>query len=112
MVKVLKSLDRVALALTGGGLLGGALAAIDILPSPAGVLCAVAAGVGVAGGFVVRMLAPAVPEHVEAWFDDEYRLNFPHDSLRQKNLITDPADPSVPGTYAWRAQNDSIAKPF
>lgn len=112
MAKVLKALDRVALALTGGGLLGGALAAIDILPSPAGVLCAVAIGVGVVACVVVRVLAPAVPEHVESWFDDEYRMNFPHDSLRMKNAATDPTDPSVPGTLNWQATQDGVAKPF
>lgn len=112
MAKVLKALDRVALALTGGGLLGGALAAIDILPSPAGVLCAIAVVAGVVVCIVVRMLAPAVPEHVESWFDDEYRMNFPHDSLRLKTPGSDPLDPSVPGTLNWQAQQDSIAKPY
>lgn len=108
----LKTLDRVALALTGGGLLGGALSAIDIFPSPVGVLCLVAIGTGLVACGVVRMLAPAVPEHVESWFDDEYRMNFAHDSLRLKTPGSDPLDPSVPGTLNWQAQQDSIAKPF
>ena len=112
MVKGLKVLDRVALALTGGGLLSGALAAIDILPSPTGVVSSVAIGVGLVACAAVRTLAPAVPEHVESWFDDEYRMNFPHDSLRLKNAATDPTDPSVPGTLNWQAMQDAVAKPY
>lgn len=112
MTKGLKVLDGVALTLTGVGLIGGALAAIDVLPAPMGVVCAVGFGVGVVVCALVRRLAPASTS-VEDWeFEDDYRLSFPHDTLRQKNPITDPADPSVPGTYAWRAQNDSIAKTF
>lgn len=112
MAKVLKVLDGAALALTGGGLLGGALAAIDILPSPSGFVCLTAVVIGVVACVVVRMLAPVVPEHVESWFDDECRMNFPHDSLRLKTPGSDPLDSSVPGTLNWQAQQDSIAKPY
>lgn len=112
MSKALKALDRVALALTGGGLLGGALLFIDVVPAPGGFVCTVAVACGVVACGVVRMLAPDVPEHVEAWFDDEFRMNFPHDSLRLKTPGSDPLDPSVPGTLNWQAQQDSIAKPL
>lgn len=112
MTKGLKILDGVALTLTGVGLIGGALAAIDVLPAPMGVLCAVGFGVGVVVCALVRKLAPAstLDEHWE--FEDDYRLNFPHDSLRLKTPASDPLDPSVPGTLNWQAQQDSIAKPY
>lgn len=112
MTKGLKFLDGVALTLTGVGLIGGALAAIDVLPAPMGVVCAIAIGVGVLVCIVVRMFSPAVREHVESWFDDEYRKNVPHDTLRLKNAATDPTDPSVPGTLNWQATQDAVAKPF
>ena len=112
MTKALKVFDVAALLLTGGGVLGGVFAAMGVLRSPAGVLCAVAVVVGLVACVVVRALAPVVPNYVEPSFDDDSPMNFPHDSLRVKNLVTDPGDPSVPGTYGWRIQKDSIAKTF
>ena len=88
------------------------MAFIDVLPAPGGLVCAIAVGVGLVACVVVRLFAPDVPEHVKAWFDDEPRLKFPHDSLRIKDPISDPMDSSVPGTYAWSVQNDTIAKPY
>ena len=116
MAKALEVLDRVALVLTGGGLLGAGFAAIDILPTPAGMACAAAVAVGGVGCVIVRVLAP-VPDRtvVEAqgsWLDHEYPMNFPHDTLRLKNAATDPTDPSVPGTLNWQATQDSVAKTF
>jgi hypothetical protein len=114
MAKALNVLDGAALMLTGGGLLGGALAAIDIFPSPTGVVCAVAVGVGVAASATVRVLRPKIVEdQVER--DDlvvEPVFNYPHDSLRIKNAGTDPTDPGVPGTLNWQATQSGIAKTF
>ena len=112
MTKGLKVLDAVALMLTGVGLIGGGLAAIDVLPAPMGVVCAVGFAMGVVVCALVRKFAPA-STLVEHWeFEDDYRLNFPHDSLRLKTPGSDPLDPSVPGTLNWKAQQDSIAKPY
>lgn len=112
MTKGLKVVDGAALALTGGGLLGGALAAINILPSPTGVMCAAAVGFGVVACAIVRVLAPVVPEHVESWFDDASAAGFHPDPLRIKTPITDPLDSSVPGTITWQTQQDAVAKPY
>lgn len=112
MAKALKVLDGSALLLTGGGLLGGAFAAVDILPAPAGVVSVAAVAVGVVACIVVRMLPPPSVEAEGSWLDHEYPMNFPHDTLRLKNAATDPTDPSVPGTYNWQAQQDTVAKPY
>ena len=114
MSKALKVLDGVALMLTGGGLLGGALAAIDIVPASAGVICAVAVGAGVFACVIVRQLLPAAPEtsHEGDAFDGSMHFVEGADFIRMKTPIRDSLDPTVPGTVNWHAQNDSVAKTF
>lgn len=108
MTKLVTWLDRTALALTGVGVIGGALSAIDVLPAPSGVVYAVALGVGVITGLFVRTRARRAPE---AWAEDvpEIDLSFaPHpDPFRIKTPISDPLDPTVPGTVNWNAQFNS-----
>ena len=102
MTKLVTWIDRTALALTGVGVIGGALSAIDVLPAPAGVVFAVALGVGVISGLLVKTRVRRAPE---SWAEDvpEIDLSFaPHpDPFRMKTPVTDPGDPSVPGTVEW-----------
>src|SRR4051812_45227236 len=102
MSMLLTWLDRAALTLTGVGVIGGALAAIDVLPSPAGVSCAAAFGAGVLSCVLVKFLTREMPQ-VEVEEAAEIDLTFaPHpDPFRIKTVITDPGDPSVPGTVGW-----------
>lgn len=112
MTKALNVLDSAALVLTGGGVLGGLLAAIDFVLAPPGLLCAAAVGVGFLCSIVVRKFVPTAARGEGDEVDTAAELDFLPDNLRVKTPTTDPFDPSVPGTHNWRVQNDAIAKTF
>ena len=107
MTTLLTWLDRAALALTGVGVIGGALSAIDIVPAPLGLVCAAAFGAGVAGCLVVKAFGREAPVPKDG--SGEIDLTFaPHpDPFRMKTPATDPLDPTVPGTVNWNAQFNS-----
>lgn len=106
MSKMWTWLDRAALMLTGGGVIGGALAAIDVLPAPSGVVCAMALGVGAISSLAVELYAVCAHEKDVDDLDlDVDVANWAHpDAFRLKTPITDPLDPTVPGTVNWNVQ--------